>query len=102
LKSRISESGHFPEKTSFVTEIPFADLIVRINEKFVGVLNTDDDLFRRAITVKDPFVYTPLVLKDKNWEYKMFFSRRFWHDPENELEDMDRFLTKCKERVIQD
>ncbi len=73
-------------------EMPFADLTVKSEDQYLGLILTDDDLYYQSVSVKDFHVYTPITLSDKNWKYTNVFSREFWLDTERVKERIIRFV----------
>ena len=62
--------------------LPFADLVLTKSGKAEGVLQTDDAQFSQSVTAKEAHVYTPYLMKQKNWTYLRVFSRNWWTDRE--------------------
>lgn len=77
---------------TFSEELPFADLTVKSDEKYLGLIVTDDDLYYHSPSIKDMHVYTPFALSGKNWKFKGVFSREFWNDPSRVEEGIQRFI----------
>ena len=92
LKYKLSEqkSNGF----SLVSEMPFADLTVKEGNKPIGLLLTDDDLYFQSSSPKEDFVYTPSMLKLKNWKFLSLHSREFWLNPQAVEEKMKQFNYK--------
>lgn len=61
-------------------EMPFADLTVKSNGRYLGLIMTDDDLYHQSISIKEMHIFTPFTLTDKNWKFVGIFSREYWHD----------------------
>jgi len=76
---------------TFSEELPFADLTVKQDKRYLGLIVTDDDLYYHSPSIKDMHVYTPFALSGKNWKFKGVFSREFWNDPERVEEGIQRF-----------
>jgi len=91
LKSRILGSSS-DEKIKFSQEMPFADLTVKKNERYIGLILTDDDLYFQSVSVKEAHVYKPFTLSDKNWKFKEIYSREFWHNEGQVTEELFRFI----------
>lgn len=91
LKNKLSawESEYGAE---FSSELPFADITVRQNGAYQGLMLTDDDQFYNGVSVKDTFVYKPGLLQQKQWKHLFFHSRGFWLDKDKVREKMGRFL----------
>ncbi len=77
----------------FKEELPFADLTIRENGKYLGLVVTDDDLYHQSVSIKEMHVYKPFALSNKNWKFKGVFSREFWNDPEKVKESITRFVS---------
>ena len=71
--------------------LPFADLTVHKAGFYSGLVLTDDHLYHQSISVKDAHVYTPATFSSKNWRMRRFFSREWWHDPENVTDRLMKF-----------
>lgn len=61
-------------------ELPFADLTLKRNESYYGLILTDDDLYYQSVSSKEAQVYDPLNLTTKNWKFRSVFSREYWQD----------------------
>lgn len=72
-------------------EMPFADLTVKSNGHYLGLILTDDDIYHQSISIKDMHIYTPFTLSAKNWKFMGIFSREYWHDKEMVQEQLIRF-----------
>ncbi len=94
LKTRLmDEMSHKPNLT-FEQSLPFADLTVRDERDFLGLILTDDNLYHQSISVKDSHVYVPLILYAKGWRFQGIFSRQYWMNPQEVVEQMERFAVK--------
>jgi hypothetical protein len=60
--------------------LPYSDINVIRQGKYLGVILTDDDRFGASSSVKEAFAYTPMLLEHKNWNYRFVFSRQYWRD----------------------
>jgi len=80
------------QKVELSQELPFADITVKKEGKYTGLLLTDDNLYHQAISVKEAHVYTPFTLSKKNWKFTYLSSRGFWNDPESIRERLLRFF----------
>ena len=78
---------------TILNEMPFADLTIRQGEKYIGLLNLDDDLYFQSPSVKDAHVYRPLLFRKKNWNIYSISSREYWHEPEQTIESMITFIS---------
>ncbi len=85
----------FPNNAHSLEEsLPFADLVLRRNTQFVGLILTDDDLYHQSISAKDAHVYVPFILKSKGWRFYEVFSRQYWISPDDIKEQLERFVMK--------
>ncbi|MGI9544708.1 MAG: AAA domain-containing protein [Cyclobacteriaceae bacterium] len=73
-------------------ELPFADLTVKKNNQYLGLILTDDNLYYQSASVKDSHVYIPFTLSKKFWKFKGFFSRQYWMDPQATKVELDKFV----------
>lgn len=76
-----------------IREFPFADLTIKNGEeKYIGLVNTDDDLYFQSESAKDMHAYRPAHLAQKNWKFKHFYSRQFWQQRDSVEEELNRFI----------
>src|SRR5690606_38962333 len=95
LKDKISAVITKNHKRFQVThELPFADITIKQNDRYQGLLMTDDQLYHQAISIKDPHVYTPFTLHHKKWKFRAFFSREYWRNREQVEEQLLRFMAQ--------
>ena len=95
LKDKIAEIITKNHQQFQVThELPFADITIKQNDRYQGLLMTDDHLYHQAISIKDPHVYTPFTLHHKKWKFKGFFSREYWRNRELVEEQLMRFMSQ--------
>jgi len=94
LKARVKAwvEEKFKEVTLEESNFPFADLVIRKNNEYYGLLLMDDELYHQALSVKDPHAIMPLVQEKKNWKHTMSFSRNYWLDKEKFFNEVGRFL----------
>lgn len=80
-------------KVTFSTHaLPFADIVLHQESNQLAVLLTDDHLYYSSATVKQPHVYTPALLAQKNWAYCRVFSRSWWMDREKVENELAKFI----------
>ena len=77
LKDRIIQKN-----AAYHKELPFADLTLRPEDTYEGLLLTDDDLYFGSPSAKEPHAYLPIILRDKNWPFRRVYSREFWRGKE--------------------
>lgn len=93
LKSRvINWSSNSFDGYDFSQELPFADVTIRHDDRYVGLMLTDDNLYYQSMSIKDMHVYTPFVLTKKNWKFKTLFSREVWNNEQQVEEVITRFV----------
>ena len=82
-------------------KLPYTDVNIMHDDKYLGVLLTDDERFEKSVSIKDAFVYTPALLERKNWKYKFVYSRQYWKDPVSLEQSLMLFIGKSdtSERV---
>lgn len=59
-------------------DLPFSDITVKEKETYKGLVLTDDDLYHRSKSSKEPHAYLPLLLKQKHWPFSRIYSREYW------------------------
>lgn len=60
-------------------ELPFGDLTEKQDGEYRGLLLTDDDIYHRSQSSKEPHAYLPLRLKLMNWPFRRVYSRQYWN-----------------------
>ncbi|HEY3402749.1 MAG TPA: AAA domain-containing protein [Ohtaekwangia sp.] len=83
-----SMSGFVFENNAF----PFSDLSVGERDQYLAIILTDDIRYYQSPSVKDAHAYTPALLTQKNWHYRMIFSRQFWKNPEKIESELKWFV----------
>jgi hypothetical protein len=73
LKDRLAKL-----KPELVKELPFSDLTEKEEGVYKGLVLTDDDLYHRSKSSKEPHAYLPLLLRLKNWPVRRVYSREYW------------------------
>jgi len=73
LKDRLSVM-----KPELQKELPFSDLTIKAEGVYKGLILTDDDLYHRSKSSKEPHAYLPLLLRLKNWPVRRIYSREYW------------------------
>jgi hypothetical protein len=94
LNSRIKKWGEekFGKLQFELDSMPLADVYVKDNGNYLGIVRTDDAHYLSSLSVKDSFAYVPALFEEKNWESTFIFSRNLWHDPEKVEDDLLRFI----------
>jgi superfamily I DNA and/or RNA helicase len=94
LNHQIKSWGHqkFPEYQFEVNTLPMADLHIRKDNGYLGIVLTDDMRYFSSLSQKDFFAYTPALMAKKNWSFHYVFSRNLWQDKEQVEDDLLRFI----------
>jgi len=66
-------------KTEFSKELPFGDITIKEEGVYKGLVLTDDEIYHRSRSSKEPHAYLPLLLKLKNWPFNRVYSRQYWN-----------------------
>jgi hypothetical protein len=85
-------NSRLPDFHFEMNALPYADVNVLNDGKYLGVILTDDERFCKSISIKDAFAYTPALLDQKNWKYKYVYSRQFWKDQANIEESLMLYI----------
>ncbi len=79
--------NELPFDFSLEGNLPFCDFIVKRDGQYTLLLLTDDDHYFESPSAKSSHGLVPRVLTQKNWKYKMLYSRnhwvnreKFWHE----------------------
>jgi hypothetical protein len=65
-------------KPEYHKELPFADVTVKDEQGYKGLVLTDDDMYYQSKSSKEPHAYLPLLLRRKNWPFQRVYSREYW------------------------
>ncbi len=79
-----------------VRELPFTDLTIKKNERYAGVILTDDDYYFQSLSVKDAHAYKPFELSRKKWPFFGVFSRQYWKNPEQIKQKMMQYIKEIR------
>ncbi len=83
-----------------VREFPFADLTIKNQDgRYIGLVNTDDDLYFQSESAKDMHAYRPTHLALKNWKSKNIYSRQFWLHKQEVEDEVNRFIKTDGQKV---
>ena len=95
LHHKIShEEFHHYSELDLKAQLNFADITVSKEDKYLGLILTDDEKFHESISMKESMVYYPNRLSDKKWPYTRFFSRTFWIDKQTITERLKIYLNR--------
>jgi hypothetical protein len=73
LKNRLLKANE-----QFSKDLPFGDITIKEEETYKGLILTDDDLYHRSDSSKEPHAYLPLLLRQKHWPFRRVYSREYW------------------------
>lgn len=73
LKKKLTANNQHYESV-----FPFADLAIRKENQYTGLILTDDDLYHQSVSPKEPHANLPILLRQKHWPFTRFFSRQYW------------------------
>ncbi|MEQ9442656.1 MAG: AAA domain-containing protein [Cyclobacteriaceae bacterium] len=77
-------------------KLPFADLTLteELAERthYVGLLNTDDDIYFQSPSVKEAHAYRHALYQEKNWKFKNIYSRQYWQNARHVQEEINRYV----------
>lgn len=73
-------------------ELPLADLTIKHDNAFIGLIRTDDDHYYKSVSAKDAHVYRPLSLMRKNWPAFSTSSREYWNNKKAVYESLTTFM----------
>ncbi len=74
-------------------DMPFADLTIKNNDEYLGLIQLDDDQYFRSPSVKDAHVYKPFLLQNKEWSSVQVSSRNYWQDPDLTIDGLVTFIS---------
>lgn len=93
LKDKVANwSKEHLKEFQMINELPFAELTIKKEKVYTGLILTDDNLYFQSLSVKDFHVYTPFILSQKNWPYRIIFSREYWLNKEGVERSIHQFL----------
>lgn len=82
----------------FDESLPFADLSVFRKDQPLGLILTDDEIYRQSLSAKDPHASVPTLLEKKNWKHVMTYSRNYWQDPDKVIQEVGKFTLPLNEK----
>ncbi len=71
---------------------PFADLTALQGANYSGVVLTDDSIYYTTPTLKESHAYIYKALEKDHWPYIRVYSREYWNNPNQLIENISRFL----------
>jgi DNA polymerase IIIc chi subunit len=94
LKERVKRwsMNKFPGVKLEDDNLPFADLSVKMTEKYNGLILTDDDLYQESLSARAAHASIPIILENKHWKYTRIFSRNYWKDPDKFFNEVSKFM----------
>jgi hypothetical protein len=96
LKEEIKEwaSGKWAEFQVEENRLPFYDLTVRLNNRTIGAILTDDTYYQQSLSAKADHALTPHLLELKHWPFLRVYSRNYWQDPDKFFNEISKFLNR--------
>lgn len=95
LKDIIESWGteKFPGKQFLKDALPFADVSAHMENNKVGLILTDDELYRQNPSVKDLHASMINLFEQKKWKHLRTYSRNYWQDHEKFFNEVAKFVT---------
>jgi superfamily I DNA and/or RNA helicase len=96
LKEEIKEwaSGKWTEYQLEENRLPFYDLTVRLNNRTIGAILTDDAYYHQSLSAKADHALTPHLLELKHWPFLRVYSRNYWQDPDKFFNEISKFMNR--------
>ncbi len=94
LKDIIESWGteKFPDKQFIKDALPFADVSAHMENNKVGLILTDDELYRQNPSVKDLHASMINLLEQKKWKHLRTYSRNYWQDRNKFFNEVAKFV----------
>lgn len=94
LKDIIESWGteKFPDKQFIKDALPFADVSAHMENNKVGLILTDDELYRQNPSVKDLHASMINLLEQKRWKHLRTYSRNYWQDRDKFFNEVAKFV----------
>lgn len=83
----------FPDKQFMKDVLPFADVSAHLENNNVGLILTDDELYRQNPSAKDLHASMPNLFEKKKWKYMRIYSRNYWQDHEKFFNEVAKFVS---------
>lgn len=95
LKDIITAWGmeKFASKQFKKDELPFADVSAQLENNNLGLILTDDELYRQNPSVKDLHASMLQLLEQKKWKHIRTYSRNYWQDKEKFFNEVAKFVS---------
>lgn len=85
-------SEKFPDKQFMKDALPFADISANMENNNIGLILTDDELYRQNPSVKDLHASMLNLLEQKKWKHVRTYSRNYWQDNEKFFNEVAKFV----------
>ena len=72
--------------------VPFADLVVRKENQYTGLILTDDMHYFESMSAKAWHAQTPHLFELKHWKYTLAHSRHYWMDPDRFFKEVGKYV----------
>jgi hypothetical protein len=83
----------FPDKQFMKDALPFADVSAHMENNKVGLILTDDELYRQNPSVKDLHASMLNLFEQKKWKHVRTYSRNYWQDQEKFFNEVAKFVS---------
>ena len=87
-------SAKFEDKHFKKDALPFADVSATLDKDKVGLILTDDELYRQNPSVKDLHASMLQLLEIKKWKYVRTYSRNYWQDNDKFFNEVAKFVSE--------
>lgn len=72
--------------------VPFADLVVKKENTYTGLILTDDSHYLQSMSAKAWHAQTPHLFELKHWKYTFAHSRHYWMDANRFFNEVGKFV----------
>ncbi len=95
LKDIISTWGNekLPDKQFKKDVLPFADVSAKMESNKIGLILTDDELYRQNPSVKDLHASMVHMFEQKKWKHVRAYSRNYWQDHDKFFNEIAKFVS---------
>jgi superfamily I DNA and/or RNA helicase len=83
------------ENGSLISELPFADISVKSQGSYRGLIMTDDEIYFDSLSAKEAHAHRLDHFTEKHWPFVQFYSREYWIDREHTFEKLRKFVHRA-------
>lgn len=84
--------NELPFNVTLETNLPYCDFMLKRDGEFSVLLLTDDDHYFESPSAKSAHALVPRSFQNRNWKFKMLYSRNYWANREKFWLDIRRQL----------